>query len=94
MNVLEIYEILQYFMEYSRNLWTTSLFNGIFKNFMECSRIQDLKMSKKSVILFNESSCNFSRSNCTEGAFIRCSWCNLILCFQHFFIDYHYHSGN
>ena len=40
-----------------------------------------------------ETSCSINCSQCSEGVFIRCSWCKLTLCFQHFFIDYHYHSN-
>jgi hypothetical protein len=42
------------------------------------------KNVKETCFSFNEFSCNFSRSICSEGAFIQCSWCDLILCFQHF----------
>ena len=27
-----------------------------------------------------------------ESAFISCSWCSTKLCFQHFFIEYHFHD--
>lgn len=30
---------------------------------------------------------------CSEGAFIRCAHCESVLCFSHFFIDYHYHGN-
>ncbi|CAF3873098.1 unnamed protein product [Rotaria sp. Silwood1] len=29
---------------------------------------------------------------CHESAFITCSWCTKLLCFQHFFIEYHFHE--
>jgi len=29
---------------------------------------------------------------CQEGSFIRCAHCMVVLCFSHFFGDYHYHG--
>ena len=29
--------------------------------------------------------------NCNQSPFIRCSWCDKILCFNHFFLEYHFH---
>lgn len=37
----------------------------------------------------NADSCQVT--NCDQSPFICCSWCNKILCFNHFFIEYHFH---
>ena len=31
---------------------------------------------------------------CLNGPIIRCSWCQQELCFDHFFLDYHYHQND
>ncbi len=38
---------------------------------------------------FNTNTC--SRNDCDQGAFICCSHCRQILCFEHFFVLYHFH---
>jgi Tc5 transposase C-terminal domain len=32
------------------------------------------------------------RGGCPEGSFIKCAHCEVVLCFGHFFTDYHYHG--
>jgi Tc5 transposase-like protein/DDE superfamily endonuclease len=38
---------------------------------------------------FNWSPCG--EKKCSTPGFIQCSWCRKVLCFQHFYVDYHYH---
>jgi hypothetical protein len=38
---------------------------------------------------FDSSSCEEER--CLTPGFICCSWCRNVLCFRHFYMDYHYH---
>ena len=35
-------------------------------------------------------SCFQDCSQCSEGIFLKCSWCSVPLCFSHFFTNYHY----
>ena len=32
------------------------------------------------------------KGNCDESPFIMCSWCTTALCFDYFFIEYHFHG--
>lgn len=38
---------------------------------------------------FNEPSCSFF--DCQSGPFIQCSHCQVTLCFNHFFVSFHFH---
>lgn len=49
----------------------------------------DFKNVKSVCFDFKNYSCDVDR--CDESTFIRCSWCQKVLCFSHFFIDYHFH---
>jgi hypothetical protein len=38
---------------------------------------------------FRSSSCQIK--DCSLSPFIQCSWCRRLLCFEHFFAEYHFH---
>ncbi len=42
---------------------------------------------------FSELTCFESCSQCSEGVFLVCSWCKIPICFNHFFVNYHFCSN-
>jgi hypothetical protein len=72
------------FVNLFKYLWFASEYTdnhpGKFENPVEyCYNVQDKKCSRIDL-------------SCNSASFIICSWCEQLLCFEHFFIDFHFYN--
>ena len=72
------------------NQFNSDLFTPFFKNAWNALCNNPQKNENRimdNLFKFNKSVCDL----CNSTAFIKCSHCNVILCFDDFFIKYHFH---
>ena len=79
----------------THNQMSAKVFNGLIRYTWFASGYVDKHpgvFKTADEVCFDKHTISCQITNCDQSPFIRCSWCEKSLCFNHFFVEYHFHQ--